>query len=361
MTKTADVSHVDQRIERIVAIHFHPERGAPYWIDRARHFPFDPIREIRGVTDLPRLGFMDQDAMRSRPLSDFVPRPIWNARKDLIVVQTGGTLGEPIWTAYAPEEYEAAFVAPFVAAANHVGFPGDGVWLYVGPTGPHVIGHAARSIALATGGREPFTVDFDVRWAKRLPQDSFAANRYLTHVIEQALAIVRVQPITHLFSTLPVLRALASELGETERQRILGVHYGGLAITAGDMTQLKRQAFPNAVHLSGYGNTLFGCCLQLDPSPKETLTYFPAGNRLLFGTCTDQTSASSIRYLHSGAGGRCVFTRLDETLLIANLLERDEIAIVSPPAGAPPEFTLPGVADPQPIGPLRNPTVQTLY
>ncbi|MCA9255108.1 MAG: hypothetical protein KDA33_05695, partial [Phycisphaerales bacterium] len=228
MSPGPSAESLDERLARILAIHFDPDGGAPYWLEKAKSLGFDPRRIIRDAADLPRLGFMHAAELRRRPLSDFTPKAIWNAHQDLVIVQTGGTLGAPIWAAYTPDEYNAAFVDPFVIAARHVGFPTGGAWLYVGPSGPHVIGRAARSIALATGAREPYCVDFDARWSMRLPAGSFAASRYLAHVIDQAMAIVRVQPITHLFSAPPVLLRLAETMSTDERRRILGVHYGGM-------------------------------------------------------------------------------------------------------------------------------------
>lgn len=352
---------LEERMVRILAMHFDPEIGAPYWIEQSSQLRFDVPATIRHAEDLHRLGFMDQAAMRERPLSDFIPQSIWSTRNDLVIVQTGGTLGQPLWTGYTPEEYEAAFVTPFVVAANHVGFPSGGVWLYVGPSGPHVIGKAARSIATSTGAREPYAVDFDARWAKRLPPGSFAAQRYLAHVVEQALDIVKVQPITHLFSTPPVLRVLAEQMTSAQRDKIVGVHYGGLSIAPEDMDRLRTSGFPNAVHLAGYGNTLFGCCLELESSAGHEPIYFPRGNRLLFGTCPNGSDTAAIDYATTNQRGRCVFSRLDETMLLVNVLERDEITLAAPPADAPDGFLRNGAGAPRPAEKLVLPTVQNLY
>ena len=52
--------------------------------------------------------------------------------------------------------------------------------------------------------------------------------------------------------------------------RILGVHYGGVALTPGLYDGFRNEMFPNAVHLSGYGNSLFGMCPELFPEePKK--------------------------------------------------------------------------------------------
>lgn len=354
-------SAIRERLASILALHFDPAHGAPYWIEKAAELPFDPRTEIHAIADLPRFGLMDQRALRNRPLSDFIPRAIRSARRDLVIVQTGGTLGEPVWTAYTPEEYDAAFVAPFVAAAEHVGFPAGGTWLYVGPTGPHVIGRAARSIALATGAGEPFMVDFDSRWAKKLPADSFASERYLDHVVEQAMAIIRVQPISHLFTTPPVLSALAIRMSPAEREAIRAIHYGGVSLAAEVLAHFQTTVFPAAIHLSGYGNTLFGCCLELDITVGRTTAYFPHGTRLVFGSIAENASPDTIDYSPNDRRDGIVFSRLDETMLLLNVRERDVGAVVRPPDKAPASFALVGVMNPAPPPDAAQPIVSSLY
>ena len=341
------------RLAEVLGIHFDPEHGSPYWIEIARRLGFDPRTRVQTIEELDCFGFMDQHALRSRPLLDFVPRRVASRPEELMIVQTGGSLGDPIWTAYTREDYDAAFVRPFVDAATHVGFPTGGTWLYVGPSGPHVMGRAARSIARANGAIEPFTVDFDSRWAKKLPPESFAAQRYLRHVLDQTLGVIRVQSITHLFSTPPVLAAIGAEMTADERSKIRGVHYGGLALTPEELRRFQQEVFPNAVHLSGYGNTLFGCCLELDASPNRTLRYYPWGSRIHFGVLPNgETKCTDICH-RPGARGRCIFTRLDSAMLLINFLERDEIALANPPSDAPAQFKSSGVIEPTPI---RNET-----
>jgi thienamycin biosynthesis protein ThnN len=347
-TAPQDGSRFSGQLAEVLRIHFDPTHGAPHWIELAKRLNIDPRAEIRTINDLHLLGLMDQDALRTRPLSDFIPRSIAQHPDQLVVVQTGGTLGDPMWTSYTREDYEAAFVRPFVEAARHVRFPEGGTWLYVGPSGPHVIGRAARSIARETGAAEPFTVDFDSRWVKKLPAGSFAKDRYLQHVLDQAMAVIEIQPITHLFTTPPVLTALAEEMSPTQRRQIRGVHYGGMAIAREQLAHLQHDDFPQAVHLSGYGNTLFGCCLELDASPGRELRYFPHGDRLVFGALPEPTDDPRLIQFNEHARGRCVFSRLDASMLLVNFVERDEIELVRPTDNSPASFHSLGVLDPGP-------------
>lgn len=355
---------VVSRLCEALSVHLDPKWGSTYWIERAAQLDFDPRAEIRTSADLARLGSTDAAELSTRALRDLIPRSVQASRTKLIVAQTGGTLGRPVWTAYLEQEFEQAFVEPFVVAARRVGFPLDGTWLYVGPSGPHIIGRAADAIARRCGSSAPFMVDFDPRWARKLPSGSFAAQRYLRHVLEQAVSVLRTQPIDVLFTTPPILHALAQEMSPGQRERIRGVHYGGMALEPEDLRRSQREDFPNAVHLSGYGNTLFGCCLELDATPGRTLRYYPYGDRLLFGVVAAErsidASSASVRR-DPGASGRLVFSRLDRTVLLINVLERDHVRLVPPPSDAPRGFRLVGVESPAPAPASAQRTAIGLY
>lgn len=359
--KLTDI-RIEARLREVLAIHFDPKQGAPYWLARAEKCGFDPRAEITCVADLARLGTMDPADLAAQPLEAFLPRPLLERRSELIIAQTGGTLGHPAWTAYLEDEFHEAFVDPFVAAARRVDFPANGSWLYVGPSGPHIISRAVDAIACAAGAMTPFSVDFDPRWAGKLVSGSFAAGRYLQHIVDQSLAVLETQTITILFSTPVVVRALAGAMPSKQRARIRGVHYGGAAIEASEMEELQADLFPNAVHLSGYGNTLFGCCLELSVARGRALSYYPHGDRLLLGVLdpSDETSGQPV-YGRSGARGPLVFSRLDRTVLLLNVVERDLVRLCDPPADAPDGFRRMGVESPSPRVEHRKAPAVSLY
>jgi len=331
----------DSRLRDVINLHFDPRHGSRFWLDRAGILGIDARRDVRTVADLYRLGEMSPEELRNKPLRHFVPNALHAQWHRLIVGQTGGTTGPGAWTAYLDEEFQEAFVSPFVVAAKHVGFPCRQTWLFVGPSGPHVIGKVVRSLANAMGSCDPFSVDFDPRWAKKLPRDSFAFNRYLDHVVQQAMAVIEEQSVTVLFATPAVLSRLGVVMTDEQRHSIRGVHYGGMALSSAELARFQTVIFPNAVHLSGYGNTLFGCCLELDVSPGRPLVYYPFGDRLIFETVSADGGP-----LAPGQRGQVCFTRLDRTMLIVRMRERDEASLISPPAGAPIGFHGMGVQEP---------------
>lgn len=334
------------RLRHVLHAHFDPIAGTPYWLDRQKSLGIDVRDRVRTVDDLALLGAMSPHALAGRSILDFVPRRLHDTRTEWIIAQTGGATGMPAWTAYGPAEFREAFVTPFARAAEHVGFPRGEAWLYAGPSGPHIIGRAAADIARETGSPPPFCVDFDPRWARKLGEGSFAQRRYLEHIVEQSLDVISTQDIGVMFTTPRVLTNLAPRMSEKQRRRVRGVHYGGMRLDPAELETLQTTWLPGAVHLAGYGNTLFGCCLELDASPGRVPTYFPFGDRLLLSVVDGPGAAN-----HESRRGRVCFTRLDETMLLVNFIERDEAGLTASPSGAPTGFHHAGLRD---VGPAAD-------
>ncbi len=342
-------------VAHVLARHFDPVRGSLFWLRRAAELGIDrPHATLRGLGDLPRLGTLWPHEMRKVPLMDLVPRSLHQSRSNLLVAQTGGTTGPGVWTAWLPEEFTDAFVRPFALAASAAGFPRGGTWLALCPSGPHIIGRAAIAIARATGGMDPFMIDLDPRWIRSLEPGSFVHGRYVAHVLAQAADVLEHQPIDVLFATPPLLLALAERLPESVRRRIRGVHHGGMAMTTEDRRRLQEESFPEAVHLSGYGNTLLGCCLELPGGDR--LDHFPLGRRLHLEVRDEAGEPCP-----DGVRGRVHATRLDESVLLVSLAERDEASLVAPPPDAPAGFELPGLRRPAPLATTRSVATAGLY
>jgi hypothetical protein len=114
-----------------------------------------------------------------------------------------------------------------------------------------------------------------------------------------------------------------------------------MELRADNLERFQREVFPEAVHLSGYGNTLFGCTLELSTRPGRVPTYFPYGSGLLLEAVDSQGGSVPL-----GDEGVVRFTRLDESVLIVRMRERDAAALVAPPPDAPAGFVHPGVSNP---------------
>ena len=325
----------DDRLCDLLALHFHPRHGSAYWLGRQERLGWNVRDRVRSLDDLWLLGPTPLDDLRRHPLRSFIPSAFHGMLHRFIVGETAGTSGEPRATAYRDDEFDEAFVTPFLLAAEAAGFPRGLPWLWVGPSGPHVIGKAVRELARQTGSMDPFSVDFDPRWAKKLADGSMGRRRYLDHVIGQALDVLEREEVGVLFTTPPALEALARRMTDRQREAIRGVHYGGMSVAPETVNEF-RSAFPNAVHLAGYGNTLFGVVMEVADGPREAMDYFPLADRVRFYVADggDDDDAWPPRSVRRGDRGRVLFHRLDESCLLVGVAERDEATPVAPSEAA---------------------------
>jgi thienamycin biosynthesis protein ThnN len=350
-TRSESMSATDDRLRDLLQLHFHPEGGSSYWLQRQEQLGWNVCDRVRTPDDLWLLGPMPLADLRRFPVRAFIPRALHGQSPRFVVGETAGTSGEPCGTAYRDDEFQAAFVTPFLRVAEATGFPRREPWLWVGPSGPHIIGKVVRELARQTGSMDPFSVDFDPRWAKRLADGSTARQRYLDHVTTQALDVLRREQIGVLFITPPALAALAARLSDSEREAIHGIHYGGMSLTPETVNDF-RAAFPRAVHLAGYGNTLFGVAMEVADAHRLAMDYYPLGDRVRFHVVDWPADGKapgnwppSLR--EQDQSGRVLFHRLDESCLLIGVLERDQAQRVAP---NPEALALGGHADG-----LRNP------
>jgi thienamycin biosynthesis protein ThnN len=326
----------DSRL-RILRRHTDPIGGAPYWIETFRRLDLTAEQ----VADAPSAaGFMDAEALRQRPIEDFIPRRLLDSGTRLITSETSGMTGKPIVTVFTEAEFHSGFVAGFVSRAEQVGFPLRANWLWAGPSGPHVIGKAVREILRAVGGLDPFSIDFDPRWFRKLPEDSMARERYMAHIESQIMDVLDTQRIDVLFSTPPVIRLLAARLSPARRDAIRGVHYGGMSIGPDEYASLK-MAFPKAVHLHGYGNSMFGMFTETACGPAGIDYATSTSERVQLDLLAGEEGA--LRPCAIGETGRVMLSRYDESMMILNHLERD-LATRTPE----------GIRDPHPPHPSTN-------
>ncbi|MDQ3347262.1 MAG: hypothetical protein M3545_04775, partial [Acidobacteriota bacterium] len=52
---------LDAHLRDIVRWHFDPATGCPFWLERAKAFDFDPLKDVNGYTDLDRFGFFEDE------------------------------------------------------------------------------------------------------------------------------------------------------------------------------------------------------------------------------------------------------------------------------------------------------------
>jgi hypothetical protein len=343
----------------VLALHLHPRHGSAYWLRRQAELGWAVCDRVRTIADLPQLGPMPVDDLRRFSVRDFIPKAFHSVLERFVTGETAGTSGQPCVTAYRDDEFESAFITPFLRVAEATNFPSGVPWLWVGPSGPHIIGKVVRELAKRTGTIDPFSVDFDPRWAKKLAAGSLSRQRYLDHVTQQTLDVMRREEVGVLFTTPPALAALVTKLTDREREAIRGVHYGGMSLTPGSVNDF-REAFPNAVHLAGYGNTLFGVVMEVADRRRTAMDYFPLSDRVQFAVVRDADAwESPVGY---GERGRVMFHRFDESTLLVNVIERDEAKRIAISADARAlGGTADGLRDPLPPAALHGKLQHGLY
>lgn len=346
-----------ERLQRSLAAHFDPYTGSPYWLDRQRELGIDARVDVRSLADLALFGPLDRGAWAQRPLRELVPATVWARREELVLSETGGTTGHPVRCVFTPSEFRSAFGDPFVAAARQRGFPLGGQWLFVGPSGPHVIGRAAALFARLLGSLEPFGVDFDPRWARSQAPGSLGERLYLEHVLDQALDVLSRERPDVLFTTPPVALALAAELSDADRAGLRGLHLGGLPIDPEQYAAIRAE-YQHAVVLPGYGNSSFGVLMEARgprqrsaPRDELHLDYFSRTAGPLVRIVEEVEGRVRLdRDVDVGEAGRVVMTRCNESCFLPNCVERDRAEVVAADrALVECGWSERGVRDPRPI------------
>ena len=180
-------------------------------------------------------------------------------------------------------------------------------------------------------------------------------------------ACVKVLRLWVIFASPRVLESLIAKIAKDTRLRIRGVHLGGMAVTA-ELRAKLTWGFPNAVILSGYGNTLFGMMPELHCAAETGTDYFPYGRRLVVRVIPRSEEADAQRMRATvpyGERGQVMVHRLDELQFIPNMIERDTAVRIHPPetpsdqppetppdelsAGAAEGFCQDGLREPLPI------------
>ncbi len=311
--------------DSILDLHFDKEEGTPYWLDVLEKKGLKRS-DFQKAADLFQLGVMDVDQLRTRPIEDFIPASLLHRQSEMILSETGGTTGDPCRRVYLPEEFQTAFVDPWLQTAARFNFPKAGRWLFIGPSGPHVIAQAARAFARGCESLEPFSIDCDVRWIKQQQAGSIGHLLYTDHLFNQAINIIKQQSVSVLFTTPPLLLGLAEKMSTAQRQQIRGIHTGGMA-QDNETSRKLTELFPAAVIIPGYGNSLFGVAFEKVQKPEVSSRFFvcdPALHLKLIPLPQKETEKSRMtETVEIGKRGRVLFHRFDKSFLLINMLERD--------------------------------------
>ena len=316
---------LDAWVRDVVAWHFSPESGCPFWLDYAKTAGWDPRRDITGFADLARFGRFEDEWLRGGPLQRWMPKGL--AGKPVFVFETGGTTGTPK-TRVAFEDFRVDYEI-FSGTLPDEHFPRGSNWLMLGPSGPRRLRLSVEHLAQYRGGI-CFCVDLDPRWVIKLIKRgrSEELQAYKDHVIDQAVTILHAGHDVHcMFATPKLLEALALRLesmGTTIRKAgITGIFSGGTEFTPQWNRFAHEELLDGAYMTPTYGNTLMGLAASAPSGPHNgyKITYHAPQPRAVIEVVDFDDPDTVVGH---GETGRVKLTTLTKEFFMPGFLERDE-------------------------------------
>jgi phenylacetate-coenzyme A ligase PaaK-like adenylate-forming protein len=335
---------LDAQVREVARWHFSPETGTPFWLEKAKTYKFDPLKDVQTFDDLKLFGTFEDDWLRGGPVRRWVPKAY--ANKPVYVFETGGTTGLPK-SRVVIDDFRIDYEMMSATLPDQY-FPKGSNWLMLGPSGPRRLRLAIEHLAQYRGGI-CFCVDLDPRWVVKLIKQRKLdeANAYKEHCIDQALTILAGgHDVKCMFTTPKLLAALDAALREgklEDKMRqlgqkvpaggvrsirdtgITGIFSGGTEFTP----QFTREAWEEmldegAVYMTPtYGNTLMGlaCSKPIGPHDGFKITYYAPQPRAAIQVVDPKNYDRVVGY---GETGRVLLTTLTKEFFVPRFPERDE-------------------------------------
>ncbi len=322
---------LDAHVREMVQWHFDPATGCPFWLEYADRLDFDPRKEIGCYSDLKCLGHFEDEWLRGGPVRRWIPKGL--AGKPAYVFETGGSTGVPKSRVNINDfqtDYEI-----FGDNLSDETFPPGSDWLMLGPSGPRRLRLSIEHLAQHRGGI-CFCIDLDPRWVTKLVRDQRHGEMeaYKSHVIDQALTILRAHDnIRCLFTTPKLLEALCEKIS-LPKYGIRGIFCGGTEMNAQFNRFAREELVPGIDFVPTYGNTLMGlaCPKPFDPADNYAITYYPPAPRAIFEIVDPDDLNRTVEY---GERGRVLLTTLTREFFMPRFAERDEGTRAEPCARYP--------------------------
>ena len=317
----ASCEALDAWVREVVAWHFDPATGTPFWLEYAERAGWDPRDEIRGYADLARFGFFQDEWLRGGPVRRWVPKGY--AGRAVSVFETGGSTGVPK-ARISIDDFRIDY-EQFSATLPDEFFPKGADWLQVGPSGPRRLRLAVEHLCQFRGGI-CFMVDLDPRWVIKLIKmgEMQQMERYKAHVVEQALTLLKAHDgIRCLFTTPKLLEALC-ERASLKKLGITGVFCGGTEMTPQFHRFAVEELMEGGYFAPTYGNTLMGLAThkpRTSASDPWDVIYYPPAPRAAIEVVDPKEPERVVGY---GETGRVRLTTLTKELFMPRFLERDE-------------------------------------
>ncbi len=335
---------LDAQVREVVQWHFSPDTGTPFWLDKAKEYKFNPLKDVHTVEDLSLFGTFEDEWLRGGPVQRWIPQGY--AGKPTYVFETGGTTGLPK-SRIVIDDFRIDYEMMSDTLPDKY-FPKGSNWLMLGPSGPRRLRLAIEHLAQHRGGI-CFCIDLDPRWVVKLikMREIGMANLYKEHAIEQVLTILAGgHDIKCMFTTPKLLAAFdealrSGKLEDKFRQLGKKIPAGGLkSIKAAGITgifsggteftpQFTREAYEEMldngdVYMTPtYGNTLMGlaCSKPICPEDGFKISYYAPQPRAAIQVVEPKNFDKLVEY---GQTGRVLLTTLTKEFFVPRFPERDE-------------------------------------
>ena len=316
---------LDAWVREMVAWHFDPSTGCPFWLEWAERADWDPRTDVRGFDDLTRFGHFEDESLRGGPVRRWVPKAY--ADRPVYVFETGGTTGVPK-SRISIDDFRIDYEL-FSKTLPDDRFPPGSNWLMLGPSGPRRLRLAVEHLAQHRGGI-CFCLDLDPRWVVKLIKNGWMEHlrAYQAHVLDQAVTLLGAgHDIKCLFTTPKLLEALADRL-ETDGSSIkdsgiTGIFSGGTEFTP-QWNRFAHEELLDGVYMTPtYGNTLMGLAPSAPSTPENgyKIAYYAPQPRAVVQVVDPDDPDRVVEY---GDTGRVMITTLTKEFFLPRFLERDE-------------------------------------
>jgi phenylacetate-coenzyme A ligase PaaK-like adenylate-forming protein len=318
---------LDAHVREVVAWHFDPQTGTPFWLERAKTFKFDPGKDVKGFDDLKLFGLFEDEWLRGGPVRRWVPKAYQD--KPIYVFETGGTTGIPK-SRIAVNDFRTDYEMMSETLPEKY-FPKGANWLMLGPSGPRRLRLAVEHLAQHRGGI-CFCIDLDPRWVVKLINKRWMEHleAYKQHCIDQALTVLKAgHDIKCMFTTPKLLESLAAALEKQGKSikdtGITGIFSGGTEFTPQFTRFAVEELLDNgAVYMTPtYGNTLMGlaCSKPVGREDGYKISYYAPQPRAAIQVVDFNDYNKLVDY---GQTGRVLLTTLTKEFFMPRFPERDE-------------------------------------
>ena len=319
-------TQLDTQVREIVRWHFSPDTGTPFWLEKAKSFDFNPLKDVNGWDDLKKFPFFEDDWLRGGPVRRWVPKGY--ADRGVYVFETGGTTGVPK-SRIVIDDFKIDYEM-FSDTLPEKFFPKGSNWLMLGPSGPRRLRLAVEHMCQYRGGIS-FCVDLDPRWVVKLIKKQWVEHlkAYQEHCIDQAMTILTAgHEVKCMFTTPKLLDALCKRLEQEgsslSKAGITGVFCGGTEMTSQWIRfAIEEYLGPDVYIAPTYGNTLMGLAASEMPTPATNfkIAYYAPQPRAVAEVVDFEDHNKLVEV---GQTGRVLLTTLTKEFFVPRFAERDE-------------------------------------